>query len=73
MLFGEKVAMLASERGMKQKDICIAANVKKQTVSKIFQNQTTDPRMGTVIAIAEAFGMTPNELIEDVEFVKEPN
>lgn len=72
MLFGDKVKMLAAERGMKQKDICIASGLNKQTMSKIWNNQTTDPRLCTVIAIAEALGVTPNEMIASVDFVKEP-
>lgn len=71
MLFGEKVRVIAADKGMKQKDICELSGVNKQTMSKIWNNQTTDPRLGTVVAIAEAFNISPNELISDVEFVKE--
>lgn len=71
MLFGEKVKLIAAEKGLKQKDIVIRSGINKQTVSKIWTNQTTDPRAGTFLAIAEALGVTPMDLFEDVDFVKD--
>lgn len=73
MLFGDKVKMIAAERGIERMELCRRSGISKQNMGKIWNNRTTDPRLGTVVAIAEAFNITPNELIADVEFVKEPN
>lgn len=73
MLFGDKVKKIAAERGIERMELCRLSGISKQNMGKIWNNKTTDPRLGTVIAIAEAFGMSTSELIEGVEFVKEAN
>ena len=66
MLFGDKVKMMADERGMTQKDIVERSGLSQPLVSKVMGNHTVDPRLGTIVRIAEALGVSTSELLEGV-------
>lgn len=66
MLFGDKVKLLAAERGMTQKDIVLKTGMSKSLVSMIWNNVTTDPRLETIILFSKAFEVSVSELVDGV-------
>lgn len=67
MLFGDKVRMLAEARGIERMELCSMSGISKQNMGKIWNNKTTDPRLGTVLAISDALGITPSDLLDGVD------
>lgn len=68
MLFGDRVRELAEARGLNASAVSELAGISKQNMSKIWNNRTTDPRLETVIRLAEALNVDFMELVDGVEF-----
>lgn len=66
MLFGEKVRILASEKGLTQKDISKATGMSMSRINMVFHDKVNDPRLETIILFAVAFDISVSELVADV-------
>jgi transcriptional regulator with XRE-family HTH domain len=52
------------ERGLARRQVAHAAGVSLETLAKIEQGRTTDPGFTTVLALAEALGISLDDLAE---------
>lgn len=64
MKFGKVVDLYLKERGMTQSELARRAGVGKQTLSDLIGGENTNPRLDTAIAIAGAFGVTLQEMVD---------
>jgi transcriptional regulator with XRE-family HTH domain len=62
MLLNEKIQALRKERGLSQEKVADALNVSRQAVSK-WETGQSNPDTGNLIALAELFGCSADELI----------
>jgi len=60
-----RVKELAVARGMSQEDLAIKSRVKLHTVQRIWQNKIERPYADTLIALADALGVSVKELYTD--------
>jgi len=60
-----RVKELAIARGMSQEDLAIKSGVKMHTVQRIWQNTIERPYADTLIALADALGVSVKELYTD--------
>lgn len=58
----EAMARLRTARGLSQEGLARTAGIASVTVSKLEQGRITDPRLGTVLAVATALGCSVEDL-----------
>lgn len=66
MLFGDKVRMMADERGLSQKDLVERSGMSQPRVSMIMRNKVPDPRLETIVLMAKALDVSVSELVDGV-------
>jgi transcriptional regulator with XRE-family HTH domain len=62
-----KLRRLRLSRWMYQRQLAQRAGLHKETVRRIEAGQDSQPRLSTVLALAEALGVPPEELLEDAD------
>ena len=62
--FGQAMKILRQRKGLSQGDIHRATGFERSYVSDLERGRVKDPRLSTVILIANAVGVSVNELIE---------
>lgn len=68
MRFSERVRHLASERNLSQADIARLTGMYTSQVTHLFNGRANAPRVDTVCALANAFGVSMGELCDGLEF-----
>lgn len=63
MTFGEVVARYLDELGMSQSELARRMGTGRQTVNNLLRDNRRGPTLDTAIAVAEAFGVTVDELV----------
>lgn len=61
--FGEVVRYYMEERGMSQSELARRMGTGRQTVNNLLRDNRRGPTLDTAIAVAEAFGVTVDELV----------
>jgi transcriptional regulator with XRE-family HTH domain len=61
--FGERLKGLREEAGLTQRELAAKAEVSLSIVFQIEQGAKKDPRISTLVALAEALGVSMDELI----------
>jgi transcriptional regulator with XRE-family HTH domain len=64
---GEKLKRYRRGAGLTQVELAEEAGVAQSTVTQIETGTITEPRPGTLKALADALGITPLDLLDDVE------
>jgi transcriptional regulator with XRE-family HTH domain len=59
---GQRLKRLREAAGLSQQDLAVRAGLSVSVVSQIEQGRKTDPRMTTVLFLAEALGVDVQEL-----------
>jgi transcriptional regulator with XRE-family HTH domain len=59
-----RVKELARERGLTSEELAIKSGVKVSTVRNLWQNRVSDPSFSTLHAIAQALGVSIEDLID---------
>jgi transcriptional regulator with XRE-family HTH domain len=62
-----KLRRLRLRRWMYQYQLADKAGLHKETVRRIEGGEDTQPRMSTLLALAQALGVPPEELLEDAD------
>ena len=65
-IVGRNIAFLRRKQRMTQQDLAEAMNVSHQAVSK-WEVGASDPSTSNLFALAKLFGITPEELIREIE------
>jgi transcriptional regulator with XRE-family HTH domain len=61
-----KVKALREESGLSQAEIAAKGGLSVSLVAKLEQGKKSDPRVSSLLAIAEALGVKPGELLDDL-------
>jgi transcriptional regulator with XRE-family HTH domain len=61
---GERLKALRAAAGMSQQALAVAAGLSTSIVSQIEQGQKEDPRISTIQALAQALGVSVDELLK---------
>lgn len=61
---GSTIARLRHERNLSQHQLAVKAGLTARTISRL-ENDKHPPRLETLQALAEAFGMTPDRLLAE--------
>jgi DNA-binding XRE family transcriptional regulator len=64
---GEKLKRYRRGAGLTQVELAEKAEVAQSTVTQIERGNITEPRPGTLKALAKVLGITPMDLLDDVE------
>lgn len=67
MSLAERLRQLSSEKGLTQADISRRSGLSTVVVAYLFTGRTKDPRISTLLALCQAFDMTPMQLLDGVE------
>lgn len=59
---GNRIRQLRTARGMTMEELAHAAGVTLSTVSRIEKGRIARPAWHTMVAMAQALGVTPNDL-----------
>jgi transcriptional regulator with XRE-family HTH domain len=62
-----RVKELARERGLTSEELAIKSGVKVSTVRNLWQNRVSDPSFSTLHAIAQALGVSIEDLVNPNE------
>ena len=62
-----RLRTLREAAGLSQQEVADRSEVSLSLIAKMEQGRKVDPRASTVIALAEALGVRPGRLIEDLE------
>lgn len=60
-----RIKELAHDRGMVQEDLAFKSGIKLRTVQRLWQNKIANPSIDTMIALADALGVTVKDLYAD--------
>ena len=60
-----RIKELAHARGMSQETLAFKSGVKMRTVQRLWQNKVAGPPVDTMIALADALGVSVRELYAD--------
>ena len=60
---GERIAAMATRRGIHLDEVAANAGIAYPTLSRILTGKISSPRMVTIVAIADALGTQPERLI----------
>lgn len=71
MLFYEKLRQLASEKHMTQVEIARRSGMSKSRINMIWNGHVNDPRLETVMLLAEALDVPIGSFLEDIEFPRD--
>lgn len=66
MQFGLRVRELRTKRGLTQEELGVMAGVHRTRISRV-ESGTLNVTLDTLVALADAFGLTLSELFEGVE------
>ena len=61
-----RVKELARARGLTSEELARQSGLKLSTVRNLWQNRVQDPSYSTLAALAKTFGVTIEELVEEV-------
>lgn len=67
MKISEKIKKLSDEKGMSQADLVRATKSSSAQVAYIFNGKTELPRIDTILELCDAFNVTIEEFLSDVE------
>ena len=62
--FGKRLQILREEQGISQSDLAERSGQHRQSISKIERGERM-PTWATVVALAKALGVTPNDFLDD--------
>ena len=65
--FGEVVKQYMDERGMTQSELARLMGTGRQTVNNLLRDGRRGPTLETAVAVAEAFGVTVDELVDKMK------
>ena len=65
--FGEVVKQYMDERGMTQSKLARLMGTGRQTVNNLLRDGRRGPTLETAVAVAEAFGVTVDELVDKMK------
>lgn len=60
-----RIKELAHARGMVQEDLAFKSGIKLRTVQRLWQNKIANPSIDTMIALADALGVSVKDLYAD--------
>lgn len=67
MTFGEVVSLYLNEMGINQSELARRMGTARQTVSSICESGRRSPRLDTALAVAEALGVSIQEMVDRME------
>ena len=73
MNVGMAVRRIAEGKGMRAADICNATGIADSYMSMLMRGQIKDPKLGRIYAIANALGVTVDEIVKVAEEYKDPH
>lgn len=65
--FGEVVRLYMEERGMTQSELARLMGTGRQTINNLLLNNRRGPTLETAVLVAEAFGVTVDELVDKMK------
>lgn len=65
--FGEVVKQYMDERGMTQSKLARLMGTGRQTVNNLLRDGRRGPTLETAVAVADAFGVTVDELVDKMK------
>lgn len=65
--FGEVVKQYMDERGMTQSELARLMGTGRQTVNNLLRDGRRGPTLETAVAVADAFGVTVDELVDKMK------
>ena len=65
--FGEVVRLYMEERGMSQSELARLMGTGRQTVNNLLRDGRRGPTLETAVAVADAFGVTVDELVDKMK------
>lgn len=65
--FGEVVRLYMDERGMSQSELARLMGTGRQTVNNLLRDGRRGPTLETAVAVADAFGVTVDELVDKMK------
>ena len=63
----DRVKQLREAAGMSQQALAVSAGLSISVITQLEQGQKADPRISTVAALAQALGVTVDELLREEE------
>lgn len=66
LAFGKAMKKLRESRGLSQGDLFRRTGIERQTLSRLENGYVDDPRITTVIMIANGLGVTVDEFIKEM-------
>ncbi len=73
MNVGMAVHKIAESKGMRAADICNATGIADSYMSMLMRGQIKDPKLGRIYAIANALGVTVDEIVRVAEEYEDPH
>ena len=64
MKFGEVVQLYLKEQGISQAELARRMGTGRQTVNSLFDEKRRSPRLETAVAVADALGVTLQEMVD---------
>ena len=64
---GEKVKRYRRGNGLTQVELAVASGVAQSTIAEIERGAIKEPRPRTLVKLAEVLGVTPMDLLDDLE------
>ena len=61
-----RLKALREQAGLSQQDVAVRGDLSLSLVAKLEQGKKADPRASTILALAEALGVKPGALLDDL-------
>jgi transcriptional regulator with XRE-family HTH domain len=61
-----RIKDLREKAGLSQQDLAVRGDLSQSLVAKLEQGKKADPRASTLLALAEALGVKPGALLDDL-------
>jgi transcriptional regulator with XRE-family HTH domain len=62
----QRIRALREAAGLSQQDVAMKGDLSLSLVAKLEQGKKADPRASTLLALAEALGVRPGQLLDDL-------
>jgi transcriptional regulator with XRE-family HTH domain len=62
----QRIKSLRDAAGLSQQDVAVRGDLSLSLVAKLEQGKKADPRASTLLALAQALGVKPGQLLDDL-------